>query len=294
MLLVAGGLLFLPAAGQENPVQPAGEAHVIFAVQKTWGEGAGTAQGSTRPFIDAVALVERGRYLSPPPPTQNGKDPAAATSRFETQYFATGRQYEVYVGGEHAGTVQVIKPEALGCASLSAVVSGTGALEDDDVRALATSLPIAPRPPSAARRPTPEEEAEALKLAGSVFRLHGARASAIRKMRIERLVITDLDRDQKAEMVGTFSVRDKVERTLLLVAGPDGAGFKSELAWHYSASGAPDDRQQRTLVDHLDLDGDGVDELIVRLDGYEDWQYGIYKKDKKHWKLVYTGGGGGC
>ncbi len=295
MLLVAGKLLLLPAAGpQENPARPAGEAHVIFAVQKSWGEGVGTAQGSSRPFIDAVALVERGRYLSPPPPPENGKGPATATSRFEAQYFAAGKQYAVYVGGEHAGTVQVIKPEAIRCASLSAVVSGTGALEDDDVRALATSLPIPPRPPAAARRPTPEEEAAARKLAGSVFRLHGARDSAMRKIRIERLVLSDLDRDQKAELVGTFSLRDKVERTLLLVAGPGGDGFKTELAWHYSASGEPDDRQQRSLVDHLDLDGDGVDELIVRMEGHEDWQYGIYKKQKKSWKLVYTGGGGGC
>ncbi|MGH9600890.1 MAG: hypothetical protein ACRD24_00760 [Terriglobales bacterium] len=78
------------------------------------------------------------------------------------------------------------------------------------------------------------------------------------------------------------------------MAGPDGDGFKTELAWHYLSSGAFDDHQQRALVDHLDLDGDGVDELIVRMEGYEDWQYGIYKKEKKRWKLVYTGGGGGC
>ncbi|MGH9600889.1 MAG: hypothetical protein ACRD24_00755 [Terriglobales bacterium] len=125
----------------------------------------------------------------------------------------------MYVGGEHAGTVQVIKPESISCASLSAVVSGTGALEDDDVRALATSLPIPPRPPAAARRPAPEEEAAARKLAGPVFRLHGARASAVRRIRIERLLVTDLDHDQKPELVGNFRLPGSTERTLLLVGG---------------------------------------------------------------------------
>jgi hypothetical protein len=241
-----------------------------------------------------VALVERGRYLPPPPPAGNGRGPAAETSQFEAQYFAAGKKYAVYIGGDHAGEVAVLKPEPISCASLSAVVSGTGALEDDDIRALATSLPIPPRPPAPPRRPTAEEEAAALQLAGSVFRLHGARASSLRRVRIERLTITDLDRDQHLELVGNFSLLDKGERTLLLVAGSGQGGYKAELAWHYLSSEAPDDRQRRSLVDHLDLDSDGVDELIVRLDGYEDWQYGIYKRDKKRWKLVYTGGGGGC
>ncbi len=293
MLLVTAPLLTPPAPGQGNPANPSGEAHVIFAVQKTWDEGATPGQGSTRPFIDAVALVEQGRYLSPPPPPKPGKGPAAATSRFESQYFAAGKKYEVFVGGEHAGTVQVIKPEAVRCASLSAVVTGTGALEDDDVRALATSLPIAPRPTAADRRPTIEEEAAVLELASSIFRLHGARSRVLRRIRIERLVVSDLDRDQKPELVGSFRLRGSSEHTLLLVAAPGDGRLKAELAWHFSAA-EPESRQQRTLVDHLDLDADGVDELIVRIESLEDWQYGIYKKDRKSWKLIYTGGGGAC
>ncbi|MGH9531139.1 MAG: hypothetical protein ACRD2Q_02020 [Terriglobales bacterium] len=293
-ILVVVALTFLlpPVAPQQD--RAASERHVIFAVWKSMS-GEGSAPRGSRPFIDAVAVVDGGRYLPPPPPWfEPGKDLAPEALRFEEQYFASGKKYAVYIGGEHAGTVEVIKPETITCASLSAVVRGTGALEDDDVRALATSLPISPRTPAASRRPTPEEEAAALELAGSVFRVHGARSSALRRIRIERLVLSDLDRDQRAEMVGTFSLRDKAERTLLLVAGPGDKGFKAEMAWHYLSSGAADDHQQRSLVDHLDLDGDGVDELIVRMEDHEGWQYGIYKKDKKGWKLVYTGGGGGC
>ncbi len=295
LLVVAGTLMLLPAAGpQENPGQPAGEAYVIFAVQKTWDEEANPSQGSTRPFIDAVALVERGRFLPPPPAPKRGKGPVAATQHFQEQYLAAGKKYEVYVAGDHAGTVEVIKPESRDCPSLSAMVTGTGALEDDDVRALATSLPIPARPTITQRRPTSEEEDAARQLAGSSFRLYGARWGAMGRIRIVRLEARDLDRDQKAELVGTFRLRDKGERTLLLVARPDGNGYKSELAWHFRSSGDVDDRELRSLVDHLDLDGDGVDELIVRMEQHRSWQYGIYKKEKKGWKLVYTGGGGGC
>ncbi len=293
-VLLAGGLLLLPTAGsQDNPSPVAGEAHVIFAVQKAWDEDSG-GHGSTRPFIDAVALVDQGRFLAPPPAPKSGKNPAISTQHFQEQYFAAGKKYEVYVAGGHAGTVEVIKPEPLDCPSLSAMVTGTGALEDDDVRALATSLPIPARPPITQRRPTSEEEAAARKLAASSFRLHGARWSAMARIRTVRLEARDLDRDQKAELVGTFRLRDKVERTLLLVARPEDGGYKAELAWHFLSSGDVDDRELRSMVDHLDLDGDGVDELIVRMEHHRGWQYGIYKKEKKSWKLVYTGGGAGC
>ncbi len=293
MLLAAGGLIPAGAAGQENPGPPEAQTHVVFAVSKSWG-GEGIPGESSRPYIEVVALIEGGRYLSPPPPTESRKSAKAETSRFESQYFASGRKYNVYIAGEPAGAVEVIKPESTGCASLSAVVTGTGALEDDDVRAVATSLPVAPRPAAHRRRPTSEEEAAVLHLASAMFRMHGARSSAVRRIRIERLVVTDLDHDQQPELVGSFRLRGSPERTLLLVAKPDGDGYQAELAWHFRSSGAMDDRQQRSLVDHLDLDGDGVDEMIVRLESHQGWQYGIYKKHKKTWKLIYTGGGGDC
>ena len=47
--------------------------------------------------------------------------------------------------------------------------------------------------------------------------------------------------------------------------------------------------------DQADLDGDGVDEVITRIQGYEDYRYRILKRgaDGK-WTIVYTGGGSGC
>ncbi len=284
----------LSVAQEKNGAGPVREAHVIFAVSKMWDAKAKASLGS-RPFIDAVALVENGRYVAPPRPADPKKQPPAETSRFEAQYFASGRQYGVFVAGGGAGTVAVVKPESITCASLSAEVSESSALQDDDVRALATSLPIVPRPGAMPHRPTAEEEAAALKLAGSAFRLHGARASSLSRIRIERLTVADLDGDQRPELIGSFTLRDKGERALLLVAGSKEGGYKAEMAWHYlGPADAPDDRQRRSLVDHLDLDGDGVDEIVVRLEGHDDWKYGIYKKEKKGWKLVYTGGGGGC
>lgn len=287
-------LLPLSVAQNDNGAGAAPEAHVIFAVSKMWDAKA-KASVASRPFIEAVALVENGRYVAPPKPADPRKQPQAETSRFEAQYFASGKQYAVFHGGDSAGTVAVVKPGSVTCVSLSAEVSESEALQDDDVRALATTLPIAPRPHASSRRPTMDEESAVLQLAGSIFRINGARSSSLKRIRIERLTVADLDGDQRPELIGSFALRDKGERALLMVASPKDGDYKAELAWHFAgANDLPDDRQRRYLVDHLDLDGDGVDEIVVRMEDHNAWKYGIYKKEKKSWKLVYTGGGGDC
>jgi hypothetical protein len=292
-LLCTFALLHPPHCETQGSNGAASEAHVIFAVSKLWDAKAQASVGS-RPFIDAVALVENGRYVAPPKPAGPKKQPAPETSRFEAEYFAAGKQYAVFLGGGPAGSVAVVGPRSINCVSLSAEVSDSESLQDDDVRALATSLPITPRPQPASRRPTMEEEAAVLQLASAIFRIHGARSSALKRIRIERLTVADLDGDQRPELIGSFALRDKGERAVMLVASPKGSDYKADLSWHFAGSDAPDDRQRRYLVDHLDLDADGVDEIVVRMEDHDDWKYGIYKKEKKSWKLVYTGGGGDC
>jgi hypothetical protein len=47
------------------------------------------------------------------------------------------------------------------------------------------------------------------------------------------------------------------------------------------------------LIDQLDLDSDGMAEVIIRNEYYESTDYTIYKKVKGQWREIYSGGGGG-
>src|SRR5262245_33563119 len=87
LIVVLGmSILHMPVSAQGG-TSAHSEAPVIFAVSKMWDAKAKASRGS-RPFIDAVALVENGRYVAPPKPADPKKQPATETARFEAEYFA--------------------------------------------------------------------------------------------------------------------------------------------------------------------------------------------------------------
>ena len=48
------------------------------------------------------------------------------------------------------------------------------------------------------------------------------------------------------------------------------------------------------LLDVLDLNGDGVGELLLRLPKNGAWRYLVFKRLGGEWVKLYEGGGGGC
>ena len=52
--------------------------------------------------------------------------------------------------------------------------------------------------------------------------------------------------------------------------------------------------EERRFVDQVDIDGDGVAEVIAGGSYYESNDYIIYKRQAGSWRPVYQGGGGGC
>jgi hypothetical protein len=44
----------------------------------------------------------------------------------------------------------------------------------------------------------------------------------------------------------------------------------------------------------LDLDGDGTDEIVLEVRGYESEELQIYRRQHGIWNLVHVGGRGGC
>jgi hypothetical protein len=266
----------------------AGGSTVVFAVSKT-------EAGAT---IEPVVVYRGGAFLKPP---IEGSE--AATNAFVKEYFRAGRQYRLLSGGGEAGTVNVLKYAEQGCLGLNADVTlQTSARLGGKVQALAVSSDTLGRQASSRRAPTDEERSKALELARAAYAKNGIGASLVKKMEVENLTATDLDRDGKAELIGSFRVTNNVtdnsgqwekSHALFMIFEPDGDGLKAALTWYHGTT-TQGEEEDRDFVDQLDLDGDGIAEVVVAGSYYESNDFIIYKKQQGHWRVVYQGGGGGC
>lgn len=283
-------LLNLPArsGAQTKATRPAqGKDVVVFSVKKY----------DTMQQMEPVVIIRRGAYVKPPVDESDvtGGDIEAQSRRFIGEYFRAGRQYRMLFGGGDAGSVTVQKYLEPGCVGMNAEVRAeTQARLGGEVQALAVSSDSVGRGAGSRRTPTDAEKASALELARAAFARNAVPAALVRKMETLNLTATDLDRDGRAELVGSFRVvgADYVNYALFMIFEPAGDKFKAALTWYHK--GAEADAADRRLVDQVDLDGDGVAEVIAEGHYYESNDYFIYKRQRGQWRSVYQGGGGGC
>jgi hypothetical protein len=250
--------------------------------------------------VEPVVIVRRGAFVKPPVTEADapGGDFDALSKKFAADYLKAGRRLKIISGGGDAGTATVTKYIEPGCVGMYAEVSTeTAAKLGGQVQALATDANEIGKQAPSRRAPTEAERAAALELARAAFTRAGVGPAALRKMEVVNLTAVDLDRDGKSELVGGFRVDRSTERaadanTLFVIFEPSGQGFRPALTW--SHRGGEADYQERRLVDYVDLDGDGVAEVIVEGTYYESNDYFVYKKQRGGWRSVYQGGGGGC
>jgi hypothetical protein len=110
-------------------------------------------------------------------------------------------------------------------------------------------------------------------------------------------ISADLNQDGRRDLAGSFHTKDpKMEKTysLFLVAmGDESGSYRAEFFW-YTTSIGDQGTNALKLVDTIDLDEDGTDELVVTKDFFEGSEYEILKRAGNKWKRVYRGGGSGC
>lgn len=263
--------------------QPAGGGTVIFAVEKY----------EARVTVEPVVVYSRGTYGKPP---IDGAD--KAVNAFVNNYFKEGKQYRLISGGGDAGTVTVKKYLEPGCTGLVAEASAqTRVRLGGEVRALATSSTSIGIGTTSRRPPTDIERSRALELARGAYSSNGVGAAYTNRMEVINLTATDLDGDGQFELIGSFNI-EKVKGqtgdayTLFMIFEPKGETLKPALTWFHQ--GGEGEYEDRRLVDQLDIDGDGVAEVVAAGHYYESNDYIIYKKRQGHWREVFRGGGGGC
>ncbi|MBC7929805.1 MAG: VCBS repeat-containing protein [Rubrivivax sp.] len=263
--------------------KPAAVSTVVFAVEKY----------ETRVTMEPVVVYSRGTFGKPP---IDGDD--KAINSFVGEYFKEGRQYRLLSGGGEAGTVTVKKYLEPGCVGLVAEASAqTRVRLGGEVRALATSSTTIGRQTTSRRPPTDTERALALEFARLAYVSNGVGDAHTNRMEVVNLTATDLDGDGKFELIGSFNI-DRVKGqaadgyALFIIYEPQGELIKPALTWFHNGGEA--EYEDRRLVDQLDVDGDGIAEVVAAGHYYESNDYIIYKKRQGRWREVYRGGGGGC
>lgn len=207
---------------------------------------------------------------------------------FDSAYFAAGAKYSIYVDDEAKGTVSVTRgmwtggDEPLyplpGCRDLRPLASVSLETQqkasEPTVEFLAAAEPLKPHPPSAPSQLTPDA---ASKLGRTLAKALGARSS-----------MDDAELDS-LDFVSRLFVTGATKQPTLLASfidpqagdlGP-GKGHTSHIlalfdkvdtgyiaTYRHVASGDAKTVEFQRVVDHMDVDGDGVDELIL-----EAWHY---------------------
>lgn len=241
--------------------------------------------------MEPIVVIRGGMYTEPPVDAE-----PRVTKKFTNTYFRAGRRYRVVFGGGEAGSLTVKKEVEPGCVFLMAeVVLQTTARLGGQVQALAVSSDNIGRGESSRRAPTEGERASVVEVAREVYGLRGVAAALVKKMKTVNLTATDLERDGKFEMIGNFEIpgENELAYNLFVIFEPTAAG-KYKAAWNWYHKGVEEGYEDRSLVDAVDLDGDGTAEVIAEGHYYESNDYVIYKRQAGTWRPVYKGGGGGC
>ena len=240
--------------------------------------------------IEPVVIIKSGQYTYPPVDEDEG------SKKFNDKYFRVNRKYRMVFGGGDAGSVKVTKVLEPGCVGLLAQVEvETNVRLGGQVQALAVSSDHIGTGPTVRRAPSEAERAQAIDLAKAIYIRRKAPAALVRKMSTVNLTALDLDRDGKFEMIGSFNIQGPKLLAYNLFAifelTPTG---KYRAAWNWYQKGNEETYEDRSLVDVIDLDGDGVAEVIAEGTYYESNDYIIYKRQTGTWRQIYKGGGGGC
>lgn len=287
MLILTGSLPVVSLTAQKKS-----QKSVLFCLERY-------EDGKTA--MEPIVILSSGKFLAPPTGIESTEDLAdqdVESVKFLKNYYRKGQSYRVVFGTAEDGTVTVMKPQESGCVSLSAQVSVASSVKlGGRVYALATDHPTLGVGKKRSRRaPTPEERSAAIAIAKDFLRGKKVPAALMKLMQVGNLTAVDLNGDGKDELVGNFEIdqSDTVleARSLFFILSPVGVEFKIAFSEYYQ--GSEEQYRRSIFIDHLDLDGDDISEVIVRTTYYESFSYSIIKNKGGKWVNVYTGGESGC
>ena len=300
MMLVSLSLIAAPPTGsaqrrgrqrapQRTPQQP---ETIIFVVSGQESEPGQPQQYS----MDALAAVRGGKFVSPVDEYDDKSE-----RRFADKFYKTGQKYRLLFGGGEAGTATVEKWQE-GCNAIhSSVKVETSANIRGRIYGLATNSDSLGKKETSRRALTSAEREAVMTLVKSIYRRNKTSNALLRSLKVGNLTATDLNGDGQFEVIGDFTIASPPDsitgarRDLFLIATPNGAGgYRAELANFQSYKMDSGFGRGFGFADQLDIDGDGIAEVITIDEGFDAYGYSIYKKQRGTWRRVYSGTGDAC
>lgn len=207
---------------------------------------------------------------------------ASGWREFDAMYTRSTKSYPLYRDGEEIGQVRVRRgmwersDEPLyslpGCrlvTPLSAVSLETDARLSFTIEALATTpgILVRSKPPIKAVKGL---DARAQRLAIDVARAAGIDSAALRPSAFHFVAI-NTGATKSPTLVASFLDPESSDRngsTAHVLALADDAGAGYQPTFRHTASGMVGTAEFRRYIDHLDINGDGIDEIVL-----EGWQF---------------------
>jgi hypothetical protein len=246
--------------------------------------------GTTEPRLAAIAVFEHGQFQEP---GGVNKDAAA----FIKKFLPKEQKLFVVFGGGAAGTINLTQ-SGLGCNDRIYAIGpfNPGSLGitrlRGQVQGLATNSDMIARSEIWRRAPSAAERAAATGLAKLGFANSGATGGQIAKMQTANLTAIDVDGDNRAELVGTFRLPspdpNHPPRYVFLIAEGEGANYKTAvLSYRDFSKSEIFNIGEEALVDYVDVDRDGVAEIVTSYSNEGASGYHIYRRVNGEWKVVY-------
>lgn len=249
------------------------------------------AASSTAPdtvLLDPIVVFKNGaiQQLNP-----GDDDPASRV--FRAQAYAPGVTYWLYSGGKRLGRASAIAASEYGCTGLPGTakphvtlpIAYSGLAASDSTLGTSTHR----------RELTSMEEAKLAALAeGQVRRL----APSIPPSSLEATATWGVELSSgRRWLVGTYRGVPPADSTgaffsALVVIESGASNEIPPLVWAHL--GEETSRQEYRALDILDLNHDGVPELITSTSYYESWDYQIWQRRATAWELWITSGSAGC
>ena len=250
-------------------------------------------------FIRPVVMFDRGEFKFPYSSMQG----ESARRRFVDKYFAPGKTYILIFGGGNAGFLKIKQ----GYWQDGAYAYGE--LNEDEpgrihgqLHALATDYDTSARGSAWRRPPTEQERAAAIEVARAAYVEHNVPIKALEAIEVNNLTAIDIDGDNKAELVGSFKVpqldhdkisKDKPPRFLFVIAEGEGEHYKAaRVNYQFNPKQSEYPLGSEMLCDNVDIDGDGVNEIVTSFTGpaYKDF-YLVYQRKAGKWNQVFSSAG---
>lgn len=255
-----------------------------------------SSDGATDVLLDPIVITGQGRFRE----IEGGADSA----QFRSKYYRLNERYRLIFGGATVGGVKITKTEAAECLPTGADGQMQSSVRlGGSVMALATDAGRMGGAANARRAPTNDERATVLNLVRSEFLRRGTPAASLEGITIENLTAFDLNRDGKHELIGSFAInraRPFLVRQLFVIGEPQPkANYRLALARYDSFTEqnmmgelsieeiGKNAVLTEMLIDGLDTDGDGRDEVFTKSVSFEGTHYAIYRRRARGWQRVY-------